>query len=114
MWNAPKRELPYEPTEPAEGVGMVNATLFRKMGPELNPDQEPYESNSWSNSANGQNKDQINGMDDHKGAKSGEAWAPDHPYLPDSDAIADPRIPDGPSNLPYQSDKEDFDDILKQ
>jgi hypothetical protein len=77
---------------------MVNATLFRKMGPELNPKLETWSSNSWSNSASGQNKEVITGADDNRDAPMGNAWEPKHQYIPDSDAIA---THDGPTHQPY-------------
>jgi hypothetical protein len=68
----PAAPIPFTPetNAPAETVGLNNATLFRAMGPEhvANPD---YQSNSWSNSANGQNKQEINGAPDNKNAPDG-------------------------------------------
>jgi len=115
-WEAPRRMLPYEPSaEPEDnGEGMTNATLFRRMGPELNPkrggvlDTTVYEPKSWSNSANGQNKQEVNGLPSNKDAPEGQAWAPKHPYLPDSEAIANT---DKTKNLPYQNEEGDYDDI---
>ena len=70
----PNDMLPYEPTEGADGAGMINATLFRKMGPEMamKDGQYQYEGpKSWSNSPNGQNKAPEEGMPDNKGAPPG-------------------------------------------
>lgn len=93
----PNDMLPYEPTEGMDGTGMINATLFRKMGPEMamKDGQYQYEGpKSWSNSPNGQNKKPEEGAPDNKGAPPGEQWAPkkEGPYMPDLPGVTKSEV----------------------
>lgn len=81
--------------------------MFRKMGPEAKVEYSG--TRSWSNGPNGQNKKVEPGLPDNKDAPIGNAWAPNHKYLPGSDAMADEKVPEAASNLPYVTDPQDFD-----